>query len=186
MPNPKKPGNLIDRDFLKGTEFDLKKSKPIDINGVTTAGNSCGINDGASVVILCSRKKANEMGWKVLATVLSMADAEQTSDDFPITPHIAINKALHRANLTLQKLDFIEINEAFSSVILGNSQLLGYDVGKMNIYGGALALGHPVGSSGCRIVITLLSVLRQENGTYGSAAICNGGGGGSALIIKAE
>ncbi|CAG9312867.1 unnamed protein product [Blepharisma stoltei] len=184
--NQKKAGKIIDKDNLKGGDFDIKKLRPVLKNGKTTAGNSCGLNDGASVIVLCSRKKANEMGWKVLATIVSMADAEQACIDFPLTPSLAIKKALQRASLPINQLDFIEINEAFSSVIVGNSKLLNYDIGKINAYGGGIAMGHPVGSSGCRIVVTLLSVLKQEGGNYGSAAICNGGGGASAIIIKKE
>lgn len=171
-------------EWKKGT--DLEKLRPLYKNGTTTVGNACGLNDGASFIVLASRAKAIKENWKVLGTIMSFADAEQSSKYFPVSPSLAIPKALKQANLSLGSINFMELNEPFSCAVLGNAKLLKYPVEKINIYGGALSIGHPVGSSGCRIIITLLSALHQENGSYGVAGICNGAGGASALVLKKE
>ena len=124
------------------------------------------------------------MGWPVLATVVSYAQAEQANVDFTTSPNLALRRAAAKAELGLDQIDFFELNEAFSVVGIANTRLLGLEPSKVNVYGGAVALGHPLGCSGARIVVTLLSVLQQEHGKVGAAAICNGGGGGSALILK--
>ena len=164
----------------------VDNSKAVLKEGVNSAGNSCGINDGAAFVVLCSRKNAVEEGWKVLASVAAFADSEQHARLFPSTPALAIQKALKIAGITVKDVDYMEINEPFGCVPLENARILGFDVGKINVYGGVIALGHPVGSSGCRIVGTLVNVLRQEGGKYGVASICNAGGGGTAIVIKKE
>jgi acetyl-CoA C-acetyltransferase len=182
--NSKTNKNIL-QDSIRAPDH-IKSLKPLKRNGAITAGNSCQINDGASFVILSTRQKALQENWKVLATVVSFADTEQESKKFIISPTLAIQKALNRASLSIDKIDFMEINEPFSTAVLGNSKLLGYPIKKINIYGGALSLGHPVGSSGCRIVVTLMSILDQENGNLGVASTCNGAGGASAIIIKKE
>jgi acetyl-CoA C-acetyltransferase len=121
---------------------------------------------------------------KPLAKIIGYADAAQAPEWFTTSPSLAIPKALQQANLTLDEIDFFEINEAYSSVILANQKILGIPSEKINVYGGGVAMGHPIGSSGSRIIATLLSVLHQENGKYGVAAICNGGGGASTVVIE--
>ena len=180
-----KTNKLISEDFLKTGEA-IKNSKAIYKDGTTSVGNACGLNDGASFIVLASREKAIREKWKVLGTIVSFADAEQESRKFPLTPALAIEKALRQANLPITSIDYMELNEPFSCVVLGNSKLLNFPVEKINVYGGALSMGHPVGSSGSRIVGTLVNVLNQENGNFGVAGICNGAGGASAIIIKKE
>lgn len=150
--------------------------------GTVTAANASNLNDGASAVVLMSAEKARETGVKPLATILSMADAETNPKLFTVAPALAIPKALERANLKVGDVDLFEINEAFSVVALANQQLLGLDPAKVNVAGGAVALGHPIGSSGCRIIVTLVHLLQP--GQIGCAAVCNGGGGASAIVIQ--
>lgn len=180
-----KTGKKIEKDFLRDLKG-VKDYKPLYKDGTTSVGNTCGINDGASFLVLCSRKKAISAGWRVLGTIKSCSDAEQESEKFPLTPSLAIYKLLSSLHYTLDDIDLMEINEPFSSVVLGNSQILNYPISKININGGALALGHPVGSSGCRIIGTLLSSLIGESKKIGIASICNGAGGGSAILIESE
>ncbi|HAK28865.1 MAG TPA: acetyl-CoA C-acetyltransferase, partial [Sphingobacterium sp.] len=125
-----------------------------------------------------------ELGLVPLAEIIAYADAEQVPEWFTTTPSIATNKVLKKAGLTIDDIDYFEFNEAFSVVALANAQILGLPLNKVNVYGGAVSLGHPLGSSGARIVVTLSSILRQEGGSLGLAAICNGGGGASAMVIK--
>lgn len=153
-------------------------------DGTVTAANSSKINDGAAAVILMSKEKAEELGIKPLAKILSFADAQQAPEWFTTAPAKAIPKALKKANIDISKVDFFEINEAFSVVALANNKELKIDPAKVNVFGGAVALGHPIGCSGARIVITLLSVLKYKNGKIGVAGICNGGGGASAIVIE--
>lgn len=176
---------VIKDDFIRDEKV-IDKAKPVNKDGENTAMNSCGLSDGASFIILCSREKAAKEGWKVLASVLSYADAEQHARNFPSTPTLATEKALKLAGLSVSQIDYMEINEPFACVVLHNSKTLNFPINKINVYGGAISIGHPVGSSGCRIVGTLVNVLHQENGRYGVASICNAGGGGSAVVIKRE
>jgi acetyl-CoA C-acetyltransferase len=170
--------------------FNVKFDKVAQLNpafskeGTVTAANASTMNDGAAALILMSGEKLVELGIKPLAKVISYADAAQDPKWFTTTPALAIPKALKKANLTKDQIDFFEFNEAFSVVGIINTQLLKLDESKVNVNGGAVSLGHPLGCSGARIVVTLLNVLSQNNGKYGAAAICNGGGGASALIIE--
>lgn len=153
-------------------------------DGTVTAANASTINDGAAAVILMSEDKAIELGLKPLAYIKSFADAEQEPKWFTTTPSIAMPKALLKAGITIDDVDFFEFNEAFSVVGLVNSKILGLDAKKVNVNGGAVSLGHPLGCSGVRIIVTLLSVLEQNNAKIGAAAICNGGGGASAIVLE--
>ncbi|UKJ06361.1 acetyl-CoA C-acyltransferase [Solitalea lacus] len=152
--------------------------------GTVTAANASSINDGAAAVVLMSAEKAKELGVKPLARIVSFADAQQAPEWFTTAPAKAIPNALAKGNIDIKAVDAFEINEAFSVVSLANNQILELDPAKVNVNGGAVALGHPIGMSGARIVITLLSVLKQQNGKYGVAGICNGGGGASAIVIE--
>lgn len=152
--------------------------------GTVTAANASTMNDGAAALILMSGEKVKELGLKPLAKIISYADAEQDPKWFTTTPALAIPKVLAKANLSKEQIDYFEFNEAFSVVGIVNTQLLHLDPHKVNVNGGAVSLGHPLGCSGARIVVTLLHVLHQNEGRYGAAAICNGGGGASAMIIE--
>ncbi len=153
-------------------------------DGTATAANSSTINDGAGAMVLMSREKAEELGLEVLATVASYADAAQEPEWFTTAPAKALPLALKKANISQNDVDFFEFNEAFSVVGLANMKLLGLDPKTVNINGGAVSLGHPLGCSGVRILITLLNVLHQNDAKIGAAAICNGGGGASAMVLK--
>jgi acetyl-CoA C-acetyltransferase len=152
--------------------------------GTVTAANASTINDGAAAVILMSEEKANAMGLKPLAYIKSYADAAQEPKWFTTAPAKALPKALKKGGLSLSDVDFFEFNEAFSVVGLANAKILGLDNNKINVNGGAVSLGHPLGCSGARIVVTLINVLQQNNAKIGAAAICNGGGGASAIVIE--
>lgn len=152
--------------------------------GTVTAANASTMNDGAAALILMSGEKVKELGIKALAKIISYADAEQDPKWFTTTPALTIPKALAKANLTKDQIDFFEFNEAFSVVGIVNTQLLKLDPNKVNVNGGAVSLGHPLGCSGARIVVTLINVLEQNKGKYGAAAICNGGGGATGLVIE--
>ncbi len=152
--------------------------------GTVTAANASTLNDGASALILVSKEKMEELGLKPLARIVSYADAAQAPEDFTTAPSKALPIALKKAGLELTDIDFFEFNEAFSVVGLANNKILGLDASKVNVNGGAVAIGHPLGSSGSRIIVTLINVLKQNNGKYGAAAICNGGGGASAMVIE--
>lgn len=152
--------------------------------GTVTAANASTINDGASALVVMSRKKADELGLKPLARILGYADAEQEPEWFTTAPVKAVPVAVERAGLALSDIDFFEVNEAFSVVPLAFGQLLDVPQEKMNVLGGAVSIGHPLGASGARIVTTLTNVLQQQNGRYGAVGICNGGGGASALVIE--
>ena len=153
-------------------------------DGTVTAANASTINDGAAAVILMSEEKAIKLGFKPLAFIKSYADAAQEPKWFTTTPSKAIPKALAKAGLSIDDVDFFEFNEAFSVVGLANSKILGLDASKVNVNGGAVSLGHPLGCSGVRIIVTLINVLEQNNAKIGAAAICNGGGGASAIVIE--
>lgn len=152
--------------------------------GTVTAANASTINDGAGAVILMSEEKAKAMGLTPLATIISYADAAQEPKWFTTSPAKALPKALDKAGLKVSDVDYFEFNEAFAVVGLANAQILGLDNNKINVNGGAVSLGHPLGCSGVRIIITLINVLEQNNAKIGAAAICNGGGGASAIVIE--
>ena len=153
-------------------------------DGTVTAANASTINDGAAAVVLMSREKAEELGLKVLATIKSYSDAAGEPKWFTTAPAKALPKAIAKAGISLEDVDFFEFNEAFSVVGLVNMKLLGLKDDKVNVNGGAVSLGHPLGCSGARIIVTLLNVLEQNNAKTGAAAICNGGGGASAMVIE--
>ena len=153
-------------------------------DGTVTAANASTINDGAGAVVLMSKEKAQELGLKPLATIRSYADAAQEPEWFTTAPAKALPKALKKADMSIEDVDFFEFNEAFSVVGLANMKLLGLNDKHVNVNGGAVSLGHPLGCSGVRIIITLLNVLEQNGGKIGAAAICNGGGGASSIIIE--
>jgi acetyl-CoA C-acetyltransferase len=153
-------------------------------DGTVTAANASTINDGAAAMVLMSEDKALSLGLKPLAYIKSYADAAQEPKWFTTTPAIAIPKALKKVGLSIDDVDYFEFNEAFAVVGLANSKILGLNDNKVNINGGAVSLGHPLGCSGARIIVTLLNVLEQNNGKTGAAAICNGGGGASAIVIE--
>ena len=152
--------------------------------GTVTAANASTINDGAAALVLMSEEKAQSLGLKPLAYIKSYADAAQEPKWFTTAPAKALPKALEKAGLTVADVDFFEFNEAFAVVGLANAQILGLDNDKINVNGGAVSLGHPLGCSGARIIVTLISVLNQNNAKIGAAAICNGGGGASAIVIE--
>jgi acetyl-CoA C-acetyltransferase len=152
--------------------------------GTATAANSSTINDGAGAVVLMSEEKAQELGLKPLATISGYADAAQEPEWFTTAPAKALPKALAKANKSLNDIEYFEFNEAFSVVGLANMKILGLNSSNVNVNGGAVSLGHPLGCSGVRIIITLLNVLEQNNAKIGAAAICNGGGGASAIVIE--
>lgn len=142
------------------------------------------MNDGAAAVVLMSPSKAKSLGIQPLAIIKSFADAEQDPKWFTTSPALALPKALEKANLKTSDIDFFEFNEAFSVVGLVNTEILKIDASKVNVHGGAVALGHPLGCSGARIIVTLVHILRKNKAKYGAAAICNGGGGASSMILE--
>jgi acetyl-CoA C-acetyltransferase len=152
--------------------------------GTVTAANASTINDGAAAMVLMSAEKAAELGLTPLATIKSYADAAQEPKWFTTAPAKALPVALNKAGISLDNVDYFEFNEAFSVVGLANSKILGLDNSKVNVNGGAVSLGHPLGCSGARIMVTLINVLKQNNAKVGAAAICNGGGGASAMVIE--
>lgn len=172
--------------------FNVKFDKIEQLNpafskdGTVTAANASTMNDGAAALVLMSGEKMNELGLTALAKIISFADAEQDPKWFTTTPSLAIPKALAKANLNIADMDAFEFNEAFSVVGIVNSQILKLDASKVNINGGAVSLGHPLGCSGARIMVTLIHVLQQQHGKYGAAAICNGGGGATAMVIERQ
>lgn len=183
----KKEKIIIDRDedIYKLIPEKVSQLKPVfESDGSLTAANSSNLNDGAAALILASADAIKKYNLQPLAKIVSYADAAQAPEWFTTSPSVAITKALRLANLNLSEIDYVEINEAYASVVLSNQQILGLDPEKINLYGGAVALGHPIGASGARIIVTLLSILEQEKGKYGVASICNGGGGASAIVIQ--
>ena len=177
--------------FAKDEEpFNVKFDKIPVLNpafmkdGTVTAANASTMNDGAAALVLMSREKATELGLQPLAVIRSWADAEQAPEWFTTTPSLAVPKAVAKAGLKMSDIAFVELNEAFSVVGIENTKRMELDPAKVNVYGGAVSLGHPLGCSGARIIVTLLHILQQENGRYGAAGICNGGGGASAMVIE--
>jgi acetyl-CoA C-acetyltransferase len=183
----KKGDILIDKDEEPWTvKFDkIASLKPaFGKEGTVTAANASTMNDGAAAVVLMSKEKAESLGLKPLAIIRSYADAEQEPEWFTTSPSIALPKAVKRAGLQMTDIDFVELNEAFSVVGIVNTQKMNLDPAKVNVHGGAVSLGHPLGCSGARIVVTLVNILKQNGGKLGAAAICNGGGGASAMVLE--
>jgi acetyl-CoA C-acetyltransferase len=186
---PQRKGDALvvsEDEEYKNIKFDKVPSlSPVfDKAGTVTAANASTLNDGASALLLMSSKKAQELGLKPLAVIRGFADAQQAPEWFTTSPSIAIPKAIAHAGLSKNDIGYYEINEAFSVVALANNKILNLNPASVNVNGGAVALGHPLGNSGGRIIVTLLNVLGQNNGKYGVAAICNGGGGASAIVIE--
>jgi len=178
---------LVDTDDEPtAVKFDkIPSLKPVfKKDGTVTAANASTLNDGAAALVLMSADKATALGLKPLARILGYADAQQAPEWFTTAPSKAIPLALHKANVKIEEVDYFEINEAFSVVSIANNQLLKLSDSQVNVNGGAVSLGHPLGASGARIVVTLLSVLAQNEGKIGVAGICNGGGGASAIVIE--
>jgi acetyl-CoA C-acetyltransferase len=177
--------------FAKDEEpFNVKFDKIPDLkpafqkDGTVTAANASTMNDGAAALVLMSREKAEELGLKPIARVVSYADAEQAPEWFTTTPAIAVPKAVAKAGLKMEDISFFELNEAFSVVGIENTKRMKLDPAKVNANGGAVSIGHPLGASGARIIVTLINVLKQNKAKYGAAGICNGGGGASAMVIE--
>ncbi|WP_187261342.1 acetyl-CoA C-acyltransferase [Pontibacter beigongshangensis] len=174
-----------DEEYLKVNFEKITSLKPVfDKAGTITAANASTLNDGAAAVLLMSKEKAGELGVKPIARILGFADAEQDPVWFTTTPSLAIPKALKHAGVDPSEVDFYEINEAFSVVSIANNQKLGLEGSNVNVYGGAVSLGHPLGASGARILVTLCNVLDKKGGKIGVTGICNGGGGASAIVIE--
>lgn len=171
----------------KSVNFDkIPQLKPVfSKEGTVTAANASTMNDGAAAVILMSKEKMEALGLKPIAKIRSYADAEQAPEWFTTTPSLALPKAVRKAGLELNDLQFVELNEAFSVVGIVNMQKMGLDPSKVNVNGGAVSLGHPLGCSGARIIVSLIHILHQNNAKIGGAGICNGGGGASAMVIEA-
>lgn len=187
IPQRKGDDIIVDQDEeYKNVKLEkIPNLKPVfSKDGSVTAANASTLNDGASALILMSEEKAKELNLKPIAKIISYSDASQEPKWFTTSPTKAINKALGRANMTVNDVDFWELNEAFSVVGIVNTQLLKLNPKKVDVNGGAVALGHPLGSSGSRIIVTLINVLKQNKGKIGGAGICNGGGGASSIIIE--
>jgi len=167
-------------------KFDkIPELKPAFIkDGTVTAANASTMNDGAAALVLMSKEKAEELGVRPLAIIRGYADAEQDPDWFTTTPSLAVPKAVAKAGLEMNQVDYVELNEAFSVVGIVNTQKMNLDPARVNAHGGAVSLGHPLGCSGARIIVTLINVLKQKGGKIGAAGICNGGGGASAMVIE--
>ena len=186
---PQKKGDSI--LFAKDEEpFNVKFDKIPELkgafvkDGTVTAANASTMNDGAVALVLMSKEKATELGLKPIAKILSYADAEQAPEWFTTTPAIAVPKAVAKAGLKMEDIHYWELNEAFAVVGIENSKRMKLDPAKVNVNGGAVSIGHPLGCSGARIIVTLINVLKQNNAKYGAAGICNGGGGASAMVIE--
>jgi len=186
---PQRKGEPI--KFAKDEEpFNVKFDKIPELKpafqkeGTVTAANASTMNDGAAAVVLMSKAKADEFGIKPLAIIKSYADAEQAPEWFTTTPSLAVPKAVAKAGLKMHDIDYVELNEAFSVVGIANIQKMNLDAAKVNVNGGAVSIGHPLGCSGARIIVTLINVLKQNEGKLGAAGICNGGGGASAMVIE--
>ena len=176
---------LKDEEPPKYDEGKVSKLKPaFDKDGKNTPANSSKISDGACTLVLMEEGFAKGNGFESLARIVSYEDAEVEPIDFTISPGKCVSALLKRVGLTVADIDYFEINEAFSSVVLANVKLLGIDLSKVNLRGGAVSLGHPIGMSGARIILSLVSVLKEKNWRYGIASICNGGGGSSAILVE--
>ncbi len=187
VPQRKGDDLLISEDEeYKQVKFDkIPELRPVfQKEGTVTAANASTLNDGAAALVLVSKEKAEELGLKPLARITGYADAEQAPEWFTTTPSIALPRAVQKAGLSLEQVDYFEINEAFSVVSIANNQKMNLDPARVNVNGGAVSLGHPLGASGARILVTLLHVLKQNNARTGACGICNGGGGASALVVE--
>ncbi|MBC7904104.1 MAG: acetyl-CoA C-acyltransferase, partial [Gemmatimonadaceae bacterium] len=153
-------------------------------DGSVTAANASTMNDGAAALVLMTSEKAAELGLKPIAKILSYADAEQAPEWFTTTPSIAVPRAVEKAGLKMEDISYWELNEAFAVVGIENTKRMKLDPAKVNVHGGAVSIGHPLGASGARIIVTLINVLKANNARYGAAGICNGGGGASAIVIE--
>ncbi|HET9746896.1 MAG TPA: acetyl-CoA C-acyltransferase [Chitinophagaceae bacterium] len=174
-----------DEEYKKANFEKMPSLKPaFTKDGTITAANASKINDGAAAVVLVSEEKMKELGLKPIARIVSFADASQAPEWFTTTPVIAMNRALDKANLKIKDIAFAEINEAFSCVGIINAKQMEIPMEKLNVWGGAVALGHPIGCSGARITVTLSNILQTNKGRYGMAGICNGGGGASAILLE--
>jgi acetyl-CoA C-acetyltransferase len=179
---------IVDHDEeYKNVSFEkVPTLKPVfKKDGTVTAANASTINDGAAALVLMSAAKAKALGLKPIAKVLSYADSEQSPEWFTTTPAKAVPRAVEKAGLNMSDISYFELNEAFAAVGIVNTRMMGLDPAKVNVNGGAVSLGHPLGCSGARIIVTLINVLKQNGGKYGAAGICNGGGGASAMVIEA-
>ena len=177
--------------FAKDEEpYNVKFDKIPDLkpafqkDGTVTAANASTMNDGAAALVLMSKEKAEELGLKPLAKIVSYADAEQAPEWFTTTPALALPKAVAKAGMSIDQVDYFELNEAFAVVGIENTRRMKLDPAKVNVHGGAVSIGHPLGASGARIIVTLINVLKQNKARYGAAGICNGGGGASAMVIS--
>jgi len=177
---------ISEDEEYKNVKMDkIPNLRPVfDKEGTVTAANASTLNDGAAALILMSAEKAKELNLHPMAKIRSYADAAQQAEWFTTAPAKALPIALEKANVSTNDVDFFELNEAFSVVGLANIEKLGLDASKVNVHGGAVSLGHPLGCSGARIIVTLLHVLKQNNGKLGAAGICNGGGGASAMVVE--
>ncbi|MCU0395399.1 MAG: acetyl-CoA C-acyltransferase [Chitinophagaceae bacterium] len=190
VPIPQRKGDPI--LFARDEEpFNVKFDKIPSLNpafkkdGTVTAANASTMNDGAAALVLMSREKAEAMGLKPIAKIIGYADAEQAPEWFTTTPSLAVPKAVAKAGLKMEDISYWELNEAFSVVGIENTKRMQLDPAKVNAHGGAVSIGHPLGCSGARIIVTLINVLKQNHAKYGAAGICNGGGGASAMVIEA-
>lgn len=186
---PQKKGNPIifkEDEEYKNVKFDkIPELRPaFTKDGTATAANSSTMNDGAAAVVLMSKEKADKLGIKPIAIIKGYADAEQAPEWFTTTPSLAVPKAVAKAGLKMEDVNYFELNEAFSVVGIVNMQKMKLDASKVNVNGGAVSIGHPLGCSGARIIVTLINVLKQNKAKYGAAGICNGGGGASAVVIE--
>lgn len=186
---PQRKGDPIifseDEEYKNVKMEKIPQLRPVfDKEGTVTAANASTLNDGASALIIASKEACEKNGWKPIAKIVSYADAAQAPEWFTTAPSLAIPKALDKAGISTDNVDFWELNQAFSVVGIANTQKLGLDPEKVDVNGGAVALGHPLGNSGSRIIVTLINVLKQNGGKIGGAGICNGGGGASAMIIE--
>ena len=186
---PQKKGDPI--KFSKDEEpYNVKFDKIATLkgafqkDGTVTAANASTMNDGAAALVLISKEKADALGLKPIAKIISYADAEQAPEWFTTTPSIAVPKAVAKAGLKMEDIQYWELNEAFSVVGIENTKRMKLDPAKVNVHGGAVSIGHPLGASGARIIVTLINVLKANNARYGAAGICNGGGGASAMVIE--
>lgn len=186
---PQRKGDPVvmdqDEEYTNVNYNKIPELRPVfNKDGTVTAANASTINDGASAIVLVSKEKAEELGLKVIAKIKGFGDAAQEPLWFTTAPALAIPRALAHAGINQSDVDFWEVNEAFSAVALANQQKLGLDSEKLNVFGGAVAMGHPLGTSGARIITTLINVLNKKGGKIGCAGICNGGGGASAIVVE--
>lgn len=186
---PQRRGDAIvvnkDEEYTNVKMEKIPSLRPVfNKEGTVTAANASTLNDGASALVLASKEAVEKYGLKPIAKIISYADAAHEPENFTTAPSIAVPKALKKANLTVADVDYWELNQAFSVVGLANAKLLGLDANKVDVNGGAVSLGHPLGNSGSRIIVTLINVLKQNGGKLGAAGICNGGGGASAMVIE--